>query len=77
MLYISGMIYALALIATSLVFLCRVRVIYSYSKAITTFFGFWWLAVVGTSLLVPFGVDARVGYIFYCRGKLGITHDSR
>lgn len=63
--YIVGTFAILTPITNSLLYLFRVCAIYGYSKAITAFFGFWWLAVIGTNFLVPFGLHGSVSQVFY------------
>jgi hypothetical protein len=59
--------YAICLPATSLLFLFRVRAVFSGSKYVVWFFSFMWLAVVGAALTVPQAVFAeRIGSTRYC-----------
>ncbi|KAF8214793.1 hypothetical protein K438DRAFT_1660350 [Mycena galopus ATCC 62051] len=44
--------------ATSLLFFLRVRAIYDRQLLVTCIFGFLWLCVVGSAILIPFGTRA-------------------
>ncbi|KAJ6533976.1 hypothetical protein DFH09DRAFT_1043572 [Mycena vulgaris] len=50
--------YPLGVSASAFLFLFRVRAIYGSDRLITAIFGFLWLAVLGSSLTIPFGGSA-------------------
>ena len=62
--------YTICIPATSLLFLFRVRAVFSGSKYVVWFFSFMWLAVVGAALTVPHAVFAgRLGSTRYCTNR--------
>ncbi|KAJ7660629.1 hypothetical protein B0H17DRAFT_846997, partial [Mycena rosella] len=54
--------YPIGVSASAFLFFFRVRAIYGGNRLVTAIFGFLWLAVLGSSITIPFGVSA---------GKLG------
>ncbi|KAF8180724.1 hypothetical protein K438DRAFT_1841713 [Mycena galopus ATCC 62051] len=62
-----GVIYIFAIPSNSLLFFFRVRAIYGRTRAVTIAFGLLWIAVLGTSILVPFAArGANIGPTHYC-----------
>lgn len=60
LLYILGSFVALCLSFTSLLFLYRLRAVYSNSKIIQGFFNLLWMVLVGSSVLVPLSLEGDV-----------------
>ena len=54
--YVEGVFAEIAIPATSLLFLFRVKAIYNHSRIITAFFGFLWIAIAGLSILIMLGI---------------------
>jgi len=54
--YANGVSAEIAIPATSLLFLFRVKAIYNHSKIVTAFFGFLWIAIAGLSILILIGI---------------------
>lgn len=52
--------------ATSFLFLLRVRAVYEGSKAVTYFFGFWWVTNIALACLIPFSINGDVRYSALC-----------
>ncbi|KAJ7687176.1 hypothetical protein B0H17DRAFT_939687 [Mycena rosella] len=50
--------YPIGVSASAFLFFFRVRAIYRGNRLITAVFGFLWLAVLGSSITIPFGVSA-------------------
>ena len=50
---------------TPLLFFYRVRAVFANSRAVTTFFGFLWLATSGLSVLIPLSIFGEVGMSGY------------
>ncbi|KAJ6533973.1 hypothetical protein DFH09DRAFT_122718 [Mycena vulgaris] len=50
--------YSLTISASAFLFLIRVRAVYDGDRLITAIFGFLWLAVLGSSITIPFGGSA-------------------
>ena len=65
--------YVICIPPTSLLFFFRVRAIFSGRKYIVWFFGFMWLAVLGTALTVPQdGFATRIGLMRYCTTRIEV-----
>ncbi|KAJ6570571.1 hypothetical protein DFH09DRAFT_1033071 [Mycena vulgaris] len=59
--------YSLVISTSTFLFLLRVRAVYDGDRLVTATFGFLWLTVVGTSMIVPFSGNAqRLGDSFQC-----------
>lgn len=56
MIYANTTLWEIAMSSTSLLFLLRVRAVFSHSKAIKAFFGILWLIIVGCSVLLLLSV---------------------
>ncbi|KAF7986979.1 hypothetical protein HWV62_41 [Athelia sp. TMB] len=54
----NAILIVLALNANNILFFVRVRAVWGKSARITTFFGFCYLAVFSTSMLIPFALNA-------------------
>ncbi|KAJ7652580.1 hypothetical protein B0H17DRAFT_957870, partial [Mycena rosella] len=52
-----GAFYSIGASASAFLFFFRVRAIYRGNRLVTAIFGFLWLAVLGSSLTIPFGVS--------------------
>ncbi|KAJ7660637.1 hypothetical protein B0H17DRAFT_1212453 [Mycena rosella] len=50
--------YPIGVSASAFLFFFRVRAIYGGNRLVTAIFGFLWLAVLGSSITIPFGVSA-------------------
>ncbi|KAJ6578641.1 hypothetical protein DFH09DRAFT_1030497 [Mycena vulgaris] len=50
--------YPLSISASTFLFLFRVRAVYDGDRLVTAIFGFLWLIVVGTSMIIPFSGNA-------------------
>ncbi|KAF8160238.1 hypothetical protein K438DRAFT_1619625 [Mycena galopus ATCC 62051] len=62
-----GVIYTVAIPSTSLLFFFRVRAIYGRTRAVTVVFGLLWIAVLGTSTIVPIATrGVNIGPTRYC-----------
>lgn len=48
-----ALLFPIAIPLTSLLFFFRVRAVYCCARAVTIVFGLMWLAVLGTSLIIP------------------------
>ncbi|KAF7979705.1 hypothetical protein HWV62_41044 [Athelia sp. TMB] len=53
-----SLLIILALNTNNILFFIRARAVYGNSRAVSAFFGFWFLVVLGTSISVPFGLYA-------------------
>jgi hypothetical protein len=62
--YAEGVFAEIAIPATSLLFLFRVKAIYNHSRIVTAFFGFLWIAIAGLSILIMLGIT-RGSFVFY------------
>jgi hypothetical protein len=62
--YVEGVFAEIAIPATSLLFLFRVKAIYNHSRIITAFFGFLWIAIAGLSILIMLGIT-RGSFVSY------------
>ncbi|KZP25244.1 hypothetical protein FIBSPDRAFT_1041705 [Athelia psychrophila] len=58
MLYIVVIFMILSSSTTNLLLLIRVRAVYGKSRSVTAFFGFWYLAILGTTLAIPWAMEA-------------------
>ncbi|KAJ7621847.1 hypothetical protein B0H17DRAFT_1290157 [Mycena rosella] len=50
-------LYPICVSASAFLFFFRVRAIYGGNRLVTAIFGFLWLAVLGSSMTIPFGVS--------------------
>lgn len=55
-----GTFNVLAVGSNNILFFLRVRAVYGKSRAVTVFFGFWYLVSLGTTFGTPFAVDTAV-----------------
>lgn len=62
----------LATVTNLLLLLFRVRAVYGNSMPVTLAFGFLWLVVLVTALMIPFATDAAVSHIIYTPPSLRI-----
>jgi hypothetical protein len=62
--YAEGVFIEIAIPATSLLFLFRVKAIYNHCKIVTAFFGFLWVAIAGLSILIMLGIT-RGSFVAY------------
>ncbi|KZP25243.1 hypothetical protein FIBSPDRAFT_950605 [Athelia psychrophila] len=58
MFYIEAVFLILSSSTNNLLQFIRVRAVYGKSRSVTAFFGFWWLAVIGTTSTIPWAVEA-------------------
>ncbi|KZP25250.1 hypothetical protein FIBSPDRAFT_821220 [Athelia psychrophila] len=58
MVHMVDIFFILSTITNNLLLLIRVRAVYGKSRSITAFFGFWYLAVLGTASASPWAMDA-------------------
>ncbi|KZP11067.1 hypothetical protein FIBSPDRAFT_1051000 [Athelia psychrophila] len=58
MVHITSAFLILSSSANNLLMLIRVRAVYGNSRSVTAFFGFWYLAVLGTTSAVPWAIEA-------------------
>lgn len=73
--YVEGVFIEIAIPATSLLFLFRVKAIYNHSKIITAFFGFLWIAIAGLSILIMLGITRdHIPYTRRCTEGLAHTY---
>jgi len=70
LLYILGSFVGLCLSSTSLLFLYRVRAVYSQSEIVRGFFNLLWVVMVGSSVLVPLSLEGEVSPYPSAQGKL-------
>jgi hypothetical protein len=73
-----GVCWAVGTTVTSLLFLLRARAIFHSERLVFAFFAVFWLAILGTSILVPTGTGgAHIGTTDRCInsyvGKFNIT----
>ncbi|KAJ6607842.1 hypothetical protein B0H10DRAFT_2069993 [Mycena sp. CBHHK59/15] len=62
-----ALLFPLAIPLTSLLFFFRVRAVYCGARTVTIVFGLMWLAVLGTSLIVPIATHGvNIGPTPYC-----------
>ena len=59
----------LTISSTSLLFLYRVRAVFSNSEVVRTFFSFIWIVQLGISVLIPLSLDGAVS-LFGLRMKM-------
>jgi len=73
--YVEGVFFEITLPATSLLFFFRVKAVYNNSRNVTAFFGIIWLAIVGLSVLIMFGIRGkRIPYTLRCTEILVHTY---
>ncbi|KZP25252.1 hypothetical protein FIBSPDRAFT_396733 [Athelia psychrophila] len=58
MVHVTTVFFILSSNANNLLMLIRVRAVYGNSRSVTAFFGFWYLAVLGTTSAVPWAIEA-------------------
>jgi hypothetical protein len=64
--YANGVFAEIAIPATSLLFLFRVKAIYNHSRIVTAFFGVLWIAIAGLSVLIMIGIPkGSSDFIFF------------
>ncbi|KAJ7248003.1 hypothetical protein C8J57DRAFT_1673321 [Mycena rebaudengoi] len=62
-----ALLFPIAIPLTSLLFFFRVRAVYCCARAVTIVFGLMWLAVLGTSLIIPIATrGVNIGPTPYC-----------
>ncbi|KAJ6590208.1 hypothetical protein B0H10DRAFT_2233759 [Mycena sp. CBHHK59/15] len=62
-----ALLFPLAIPLTSLLFFFRVRAVYCCARTVTIVFGLMWLAILGTSLIVPIATrGVNIGPTPYC-----------
>ncbi|KZP11060.1 hypothetical protein FIBSPDRAFT_757312 [Athelia psychrophila] len=67
MLYFMGVFIALSSGTNNLLLFIRVRAVYGRSRSVTAFFGFWYLAALGTMSTTPWAVEtAHIGPTNLC-----------
>ncbi|KAJ6528460.1 hypothetical protein B0H19DRAFT_1194482 [Mycena capillaripes] len=62
-----ALLFPIAIPLTSLLFFFRVRAVYCCARTVTIVFGLMWLAVLGTSLIIPIATrGVNIGLTPYC-----------